>query len=187
MTTHTEVIIKWKHLCFCATVSLATAEKKQQPLKILLKFFSQNINTVWHFGAFQKVARTQEYPTCGLNEPCLSVIMTVQHLSFCCHLWFYATKQRSPMPARKAPGLDAFVSFYVVSNKTTLLASSVSVSTCNIGFLWVKNFRSGNRCKMFIHPHAELVALWLSAQWYYQDIWSALCRCQPFLEPSRGS
>ena len=70
----------------------------------------------------------------------------------------------------KAPGLEAFISFYVVSNKTTLPASSVSVSTCNIGFLWVKNFRSGNRGKMFIHPHAELVALWLSAQWYYQDI-----------------
>ena len=85
-------------LCHCVfswrRKEAATSEK------FYWKFISQNINTGWHFGSFQKVARTQEYPTCELNEPCLSVIMTVQHLSFCCHLWFYATKQRSPMPAQ---------------------------------------------------------------------------------------
>ncbi len=41
--------------------------------------------------------RLEEYPyTCGLNEPCLSVIMTVLHLPFCWHPWFFAAKQRKP-------------------------------------------------------------------------------------------
>ena len=47
-----------------------------------------------------------------------------------------------------APGLEAFISFYVVSNKTALPASSVLVSTYNIGFLWVKilEVETGVKC-----------------------------------------